>query len=269
MHVERDLNYLQGLWGSALADKKAIWEWIKGELCRILYQPQMVSSSPESEKSHCEHCSRKLMEILEIMNEGENFEAALRKLDLEETGLCGLTEHQKGPYEYYSQKLIGNLETVNEAENKNTFVDEKRCSIPSILIKTVRAVLSWKWGENSNFAYHDSRVKELSPRGLELYKQEYLYLIDTGLENNCAYPLVLRQECKVDLVLSFDFSGDPFLTLNETGKYCTTNHIPFPDLPLELDKPPHDFYVFTKPGAPTVIHFPLFNDCNCIDGECE
>ncbi|XP_007908613.1 cytosolic phospholipase A2 zeta isoform X2 [Callorhinchus milii] len=267
MNVEKDLNYLQGLWGSALADKKAIWEWIKEQLWRIVHQPQLLSSSPESEQSHCEHCSRKLMEILEILNEGENFEAALSKLNLDETELCGLSDHQNRSSEYYCEKLIGNLETVNEAENKNTQVDEKRCLIPSVYMKTMRALVSWNWGENPNFAYHDSRIKELSPRGLELYEQEYLYLIDAGLENNCAYPLVLREERKVDLVLSFDFSaGDPFLTLTEAGKYCTANGIPFPDLPLELDKTPHDFYVFTKPGAPTVVHFPLFNDCNCTDG---
>uniref|UniRef100_A0A4W3HU65 Cytosolic phospholipase A2 zeta-like n=1 Tax=Callorhinchus milii TaxID=7868 RepID=A0A4W3HU65_CALMI len=256
MNVEKDLNYLQGT-----------RKWIKEQLWRIVHQPQLLSSSPESEQSHCEHCSRKLMEILEILNEGENFEAALSKLNLDETELCGLSDHQNRSSEYYCEKLIGNLETVNEAENKNTQVDEKRCLIPSVYMKTMRALVSWNWGENPNFAYHDSRIKELSPRGLELYEQEYLYLIDAGLENNCAYPLVLREERKVDLVLSFDFSaGDPFLTLTEAGKYCTANGIPFPDLPLELDKTPHDFYVFTKPGAPTVVHFPLFNDCNCTDG---
>ncbi|EMP25569.1 Cytosolic phospholipase A2 zeta [Chelonia mydas] len=101
----------------------------------------------------------------------------------------------------------------------------------------------------------------------ELVNNKVFSLVDAGIAINCAYPLVLRQDRKVKLILSFDYGpGDPFKTLKQAAKYCEDNHIPFPKVDenlLQDTDNPSDCYVFRGEGAPTVMHFPLFNKVNC------
>ncbi|KAM9120732.1 cytosolic phospholipase A2 gamma-like [Pangshura tecta] len=100
-----------------------------------------------------------------------------------------------------------------------------------------------------------------------LDKDEVINLIDAGISINSAYPLVLRPERKVKLILSFDFSNkDPFGTIKKTAKYCEANHIPFPKIDPEKLKDtdtPSSCYIFKGKDVPTVMHFPLFNKENC------
>ncbi|KAH1182086.1 hypothetical protein KIL84_009840 [Mauremys mutica] len=101
----------------------------------------------------------------------------------------------------------------------------------------------------------------------ELVKDKVISLVDAGIAINCAFPLVLRPERKVRLILSFDYgSFEPFKTLKQTAKYCKENCIPFPEIDEKLlQEPdnPSDCYIFRGDGAPTVMHFPLFNRVNC------
>ncbi|XP_039359989.1 cytosolic phospholipase A2 gamma-like [Mauremys reevesii] len=102
-------------------------------------------------------------------------------------------------------------------------------------------------------------------------KDKIISLIDSWTAINSAYPLVLRGERKVKLILSFDFSdGDPFETIKKTAKYCETNNIPFPKIDPEKLDPchPSDCYIFKGKDVPIVMHFPLFNIKNC-PGEIE
>uniref|UniRef100_A0A8D0G968 Uncharacterized protein n=1 Tax=Sphenodon punctatus TaxID=8508 RepID=A0A8D0G968_SPHPU len=64
----------------------------------------------------------------------------------------------------------------------------------------------WTWGSNRNFLY---KCREI-PFGA-LTHDGIISLVDAVLSINSAYPLILRPERKVNLILSFDFScGDPF-----------------------------------------------------------
>ncbi|XP_039353522.1 cytosolic phospholipase A2 gamma-like [Mauremys reevesii] len=130
------------------------------------------------------------------------------------------------------------------------------------LWKTVTCIYHWTWGYTNNFLYKDRKAQSTG-----LTNKEFIYLIDAGLAINSAYPLVLRPERKVKLILSFDFSsGDPFETIKKTAKYCETNNIPFPEINPEETKDihnPSDCYIFKGKDVPTVMHFPLFNNKNC------
>ncbi|XP_069036281.1 cytosolic phospholipase A2 gamma-like [Lepisosteus oculatus] len=101
----------------------------------------------------------------------------------------------------------------------------------------------------------------------KLVSEDKIYLIDAGLSINSAYPLVLRRDRGVQLILSFDFSdGDPFMTVTEAAQYCDKNKIPFPTIPAmseEEKKCPSSVYIFKGENTPTVMHFPLFNKDNC------
>ncbi|XP_044840952.1 cytosolic phospholipase A2 gamma-like [Mauremys mutica] len=135
-------------------------------------------------------------------------------------------------------------------------------SVWQLLWKTVTCMCHWTWGWTNNFLYTDRKAQSTG-----LTNEEFICLIDAGLAINSAYPLVLRPERKVKLILSFDFSdGDPFETIKKTAKYCETNNIPFPEINPEetkdIDKP-SDCYIFKGKDVPTVMHFPLFNNKNC------
>nr|XP_006114090.1 cytosolic phospholipase A2 gamma-like [Pelodiscus sinensis]XP_014424488.1 cytosolic phospholipase A2 gamma-like [Pelodiscus sinensis] len=121
---------------------------------------------------------------------------------------------------------------------------------------------NWTWGITNNFLYQTGNVHA---DGLD--KREVFNLIDAGVANNCAYPLVLRPARRVGLILSFDFCIDgSFETLKRASKYCEENQIPFPPIDPEVMKDlanPSSCYIFEGKGTPTVMHFPLFNTKNC------
>ncbi|XP_026502119.1 cytosolic phospholipase A2 gamma-like, partial [Terrapene carolina triunguis] len=131
-----------------------------------------------------------------------------------------------------------------------------------MLSKTTYDLLHWKWGTISNFLYKCSGID--TP---ELVNEKVISLVDAGIAINCAYPLVLRPDRKVKLILSFDYGPfDPFQTLKQAAKYCEENCIPFPKVDEKLLQDPDnpsDCYIFRGEGAPTVMHFPLFNKVNC------
>ncbi|XP_043351696.1 cytosolic phospholipase A2 gamma-like isoform X1 [Dermochelys coriacea] len=131
-----------------------------------------------------------------------------------------------------------------------------------MLSKTTYNLWHWIWGTNSNFLYKYSGIDNL-----ELVNNKVFSLVDAGIAINCAYPLVLRPDRKVKLILSFDYGpSDPFQTLKQAAKYCEKNCIPFPKVDenlLQDTDNPSDCYIFRGEGAPTVMHFPLFNKVNC------
>ncbi|KAG2468675.1 PA24C phospholipase, partial [Polypterus senegalus] len=93
-------------------------------------------------------------------------------------------------------------------------------------------------------------------------KKEFLSLVDAGLAINCAYPLMLQEKRKVDVIISLDYSnGDVFMTLNQAKAYADAYNLPFPPVDKKGQKP-QDCNVYSDASTPTVIHMPLFNDSN-------
>ncbi|XP_043929947.1 cytosolic phospholipase A2 zeta [Protopterus annectens] len=123
-----------------------------------------------------------------------------------------------------------------------------------------------KYKRNSDFvAWRDTDMdafpNQLTPSA------SCLHLIDGGLSINSAFPLVLRPERKVDIILSFDYSWDgPFQVLQLTEQYCAEREIPFPKIDLsnvDVENDLKECYMFVdeeNPHTPIVLHFPLVND---------
>ncbi|KAF7202652.1 cytosolic phospholipase A2 [Nothobranchius furzeri] len=102
-------------------------------------------------------------------------------------------------------------------------------------------------------------------------KSKKIHIVDSGLTYNLPYPLLLRQQRGVDLIISFDFSArpsdssPPFKELLLAEKWARMNKLPFPKIdPRVFDREGlKECYVF-KPrkgerNCPTVIHFVLVN----------
>ncbi|KAM9443724.1 cytosolic phospholipase A2 isoform 1-T2 [Clarias gariepinus] len=102
-------------------------------------------------------------------------------------------------------------------------------------------------------------------------KSKKIHVVDSGLTYNLPYPLILRPQRGVDLIISFDFSArpsdssPPFKELLLAEKWARMNKLPFPRIdPKVFDREGmKECYVF-KPSkgeknCPTVIHFVLVN----------
>ncbi|XP_076435745.1 cytosolic phospholipase A2-like [Babylonia areolata] len=99
---------------------------------------------------------------------------------------------------------------------------------------------------------------------------EHIYMVDAGLTFNSPYPLVLRPQRSVDVILSFDYSGRDsdetlqFQDLLLAKKWAKLNRLPFPPIdPSVVDREGlKEVYVFRDPHdphCPIVLHFPLVN----------
>ncbi|XP_048372431.1 cytosolic phospholipase A2 gamma [Sphaerodactylus townsendi] len=134
----------------------------------------------------------------------------------------------------------------------------------SVVMKTSACISQWKWGTTNNFLY-----KCCGEEVYNLSSERTLSLIDPGMDINTAYPLILRPERNVKLILSFDFSsGNPFETVEKAADHCAKCGIKFPKIDgikPEDKKNPSGCYIFRGRDAPTVMHFPLFNKDNCLD----
>ncbi|XP_041133303.1 cytosolic phospholipase A2-like isoform X1 [Polyodon spathula] len=102
-------------------------------------------------------------------------------------------------------------------------------------------------------------------------KSKKIHVVDSGLTFNLPYPLILRPQRGVDLIISFDFSArpsdssPPFKEILLAEKWAKMNKLPFPKIdPKVFDREGlKECYVF-KPkkgykNCPTVIHFVLAN----------
>ncbi|XP_067895789.1 cytosolic phospholipase A2 zeta-like isoform X2 [Heterodontus francisci] len=112
---------------------------------------------------------------------------------------------------------------------------------------------------NGQTAHLDSAPNHLTPM------DNQLMLVDAGFSINSAFPLALRSQRQIDIMLSFSFSrGSPFKVLKRTEKYCSEHNIPFPRIDVAdiLENSLQECYVFMdekNPKIPIVIHFPLTN----------
>ncbi|KAJ7332344.1 hypothetical protein JRQ81_014524 [Phrynocephalus forsythii] len=104
-------------------------------------------------------------------------------------------------------------------------------------------------------------------------KSKKIHIVDSGLTFNLPYPLVLRPQRGVDMIISFDFSArpsdssPPFKEILLAEKWAKMNKLPFPKIdPYVFDREGlKECYVF-KPknpasdiDCPTIIHFVLAN----------
>ncbi|KAG6927272.1 phospholipase A2 group IVC, partial [Chelydra serpentina] len=239
---EKSMSYLQGLWGSAIGSKTENEKVIKD----IFFS--FFKGEKESYSSSKESCPERIV---------EGFPAPSLEPEVDDMEGSLPSEPAGASPGGFSQDTKNKSITENIKGGVGSVVDFTR-----MWQKTTHGLLTWKWGMNNNFLYKCSALDST-----ELVKDKVISLVDAGIAINCAFPLVLRPERKVKLILSFDYGPfEPFKALKQTAKYCKENCIPFPEIDetlLQEPDNPSDCYIFRGEGAPTVMHFPLFNRVNC------
>ncbi|XP_074917519.1 cytosolic phospholipase A2 gamma-like, partial [Chelonoidis abingdonii] len=260
------------LWGSALgsmdANKKYLIDHLKEKFRKLREHRYAVGKAGTDYTSVLHRSILLLLQELHVRaSAGEDCKRILRQLK-------EVLKEENSKYSYLKcYEMSETLDLKSWEERMLEFAElicifEKELgeyiwSVWQLLWKTVTCICYWTWGHTNNFLYTDSKAQSIG-----LTNKEFIHLINAGIAINSPYPLVLRPERKVKLILSFDFSdGDPFETIKKTAKYCEANNIPFPEINTEEIKDvdnPSDCYIF-KGGkdVPTVMHFPLFNNKNC------
>ncbi|KAM7149939.1 cytosolic phospholipase A2 gamma-like [Macrochelys suwanniensis] len=291
---EKNIGYLQGLWGSALGNMDANKKYLIDTDCTcthcrgVLHLLELHFHASSGEVR--EGIFKQLKEVLKEENSKNSY---LKCCEVHETWdlktgeerivefaqLIRIFEKELGGTDCTSAHCRGvllflelHIHASAGGDCEGIFRQLKDVlkgyiwHLWELVWKTVNCICHWTWGCTNNFLYKSSDAQST---GLSNY--EFIYLIDAGIAINSAYPLVLRPERKVKLILSFDFSdGDPFETINKTAKYCKTNHIPFPKIDIKDPDNLSDCYIFRGKDVPTVMHFPLFNTKNCpVLGEIE
>ncbi|EHB05502.1 Cytosolic phospholipase A2 gamma, partial [Heterocephalus glaber] len=253
---ERDLSFLKGLWGSALASLEEIKNF-------ILEKPPAVVRGAVGH-----HRRRPSVMVLGMYNVWTQSErqppGSLGDDEVSETALRWLAEmaqdwnnvspEDQGKFLEQLVQCFMKLEEHSGLKILDTF---------KVLIKTGVCCFKWEWGTIYNFLYKHGDIEEK-----EMSNRELLHLVDAGFAINSPYPLVLLPARNVQLILSFDFSaGDPFETIRSTAKYCHDHKIPFPLLEeaklKEWSAAPKSCYILKGEKGPVVMHFPLFNIDTC------
>ncbi|KAJ8337139.1 hypothetical protein SKAU_G00383590 [Synaphobranchus kaupii] len=225
--AERDMLYLQGLCGSALADREEIhsyiWQWIKKIF--TLGKEQKAAEKKEKEKEEKE------------TKEGGSFFSRLLGYGKEDE-----EEEDGDSFDDMATEMVESILQLDDCEDY-----KERAKLLLKILAQCKTMLEAELPE-------------------EVLSDEKTHLEDAGLVLNSPYAAALRPDRKVKLILSFDFSaGDPFLTVTQAAEHCKQTGIPFPpvDISEEDRMQPKDFYVFKSENTPTVIHIPLFNMVNC------
>ncbi|XP_068136361.1 cytosolic phospholipase A2 gamma-like [Hyperolius riggenbachi] len=215
----------------------------------------------------CSECTRLKRLLVDISTN-------LRKTDMKE--LVMMQEEVKDQMILTAgHKLKTDPEHIEPKKCKMNFglpsVVEGTCKVGRVLKNILSSLTNWEWGTINGFLY--KWKEEVCP---VLAAKKEISLVDAGLFINAPYPLMLPPHRNVDLILSVDFSsGDPFATLSKTAEYCKEHKIPFPNVEIkETSKQENEkgeiipldcCYIFEGDGkgAPTVMHFPLFNNQTC------
>ncbi|XP_051017849.1 cytosolic phospholipase A2 gamma [Acomys russatus] len=293
---ERDLTFLRGLWGSAIADieevKKFIWDMLMDLIAKLKqnFQPMAAGAGPST---YIETPGKKVdQELLDLaiayVKDHDDPSIKDKLWALQQT--LSAEEDEFGQQKHSWIAEIGQNWNEISPEEKEQFLeylfycfmrtpepdeDEMYSSkswivgllqdVFTFLSKTGICFWRWEWGTVYNFLYKPGNITDET-----MHSREFLHLVDAGYAINTPYPLVLPPVREVHLILSFDFSsGDPLETIRAAADYCQCHAIPFPDVRedqlKEWAQAPASCYVLRGETGPVVMHFTLFNKDNCGD----
>ncbi|XP_073350156.1 cytosolic phospholipase A2 gamma-like [Pagrus major] len=257
---EMDMVQLQDVFGSALADKDTIGDfipsWLTNNAAEYLNVYNALQKLVAMTRSTIQGPAAfsdldKLQKIL-LEDKVNHNESAWRQ--------SRSAEERSGLSKQWSLELLTAVETWSQ--------NLEDIDVSHLIQKVLPLILKWEWGTTANFLYQHQ--DDTVPPYLRL--EETFHLIDAGLMVNTAYPSFLGDKRDIDLIIAPDFSsGSMFRTLTLARDYAAAVKKPFPEINetiLEDRDWPKDCYVFEGKGKePTIVYMPLFNRNNCKDAD--
>ncbi|XP_036423192.1 cytosolic phospholipase A2 gamma-like [Colossoma macropomum] len=266
---EIDMLYLQGLCGSAIADKQEICKQIYEALKRVVTKKIKSTQAEYASVPDVPDAEQALLAFVDLNLSVLKKEDATVHFQTMQYLLKDEDETQLRPEKAsFSMSLLKDYTLQAYSSIADMFKkQDNEDRIWTVILKSMKKTADWIWGTTYDYLYR-MEVEHVHASVLHSKTREYE---DAGLLLNSPYFSVLRKERDIDLIISLDYSsGNPFETVVQTAKRCEDLQIPFPKVvPPPENTIPQDFYVFKGSGnAPTVIHMPLFNAMNCR-GEVE
>ncbi|XP_029633996.1 cytosolic phospholipase A2-like isoform X2 [Octopus sinensis] len=305
-HPEPPLHYLQGIWGSAfcilfkrlLEDKSRkdpvgmIRHDIQMELDKQQLDTNSDSSDDEEEIKQEETLKRRSVVMQHHLSSRKSNEGipknsvetginALNNIDPNDISVRrgsnegdasskdGSDSEKKasGSEGFWTQMLRGLL------ENKNWEVLSTRAGRAGVVHNPMRGLFLNKSYPLSPFtpSIVDDKTDEFDGNfEMANTKEKRLYMVDAGLTFNSPFPLILRPQRGVKLILSFDFSArdsdvaEPFKELLLAEKWARINNLPFPPIDTSVFEKEgmKELYIFRHPDdpyCPVIMHFVLCN----------
>ncbi|XP_078510902.1 cytosolic phospholipase A2 gamma-like isoform X1 [Lissotriton helveticus] len=282
---EPDLSYLQGLWGSAIASIQEIFRITIALLVKILKDPAGNVLAPLLETillprvlppgtstifnlAYITDLNRILALVTNSIGGGDS-----------KPSLLTLINSMSGNEDKSSYKLAKMMaeywDTIDDSAKTDavsilsmTMAQEFNpfpvlfLTLPkevTLLLKTVKSLVTWEWGTTNNFA-----------NKMTINEPSKIYLMDSGVGMMTPFPLAFQSPRNTAFILNFDYWPlDPFMTVTRAEAYCSANNIPFPHVVIpegdELN-PSEACYIFEEANKPLVIHIPLFNKQNSGGG---
>ncbi|KAL3846623.1 hypothetical protein ACJMK2_017598 [Sinanodonta woodiana] len=286
-YEEPPLHFLQGIWGSAfcilfkrlLDDNRRLdpVEMIREEMIKQLEENQADESSDSSE-SDDENSSDTQNRPAKVSN-GENSFSNDDSQDVRGSAVNGNTlsnvrksirrTKNKGYWHTFLKGLF---------ENKNFELLSTRAGRAGLIHNFMRGLSLHQTFPLSPFSpqrsedKQDSRISDDFEAVFEMHPTnvKHMYMVDAGLTFNSPYPVALRPQRCVDIILSFDFSArpsdstPPFKELLLAEKWAGIHMLPFPPIDTSVfdREGMKELYIFkheTDPHCPVVLHFPLVN----------
>uniref|UniRef100_A0A8C5KG40 Phospholipase A2, group IVC (cytosolic, calcium-independent) n=1 Tax=Jaculus jaculus TaxID=51337 RepID=A0A8C5KG40_JACJA len=277
---ERDLTFLRGLWGSALADAEEIKKYILTKTS--IQNTGWIEQPLPYTGAYINGVDEAVLELVIAYVEDPNDPGIQDKLQALQKVLGDervTDERGDGMAQNWSEVSPGQREQFLEylvycftrksgpatytPYTMQTWTRGTLWDIYTFLTKTGTCCWKWEWGTINNFLYEHGNITDEV-----MHSREFLHLVDAGFAINTAYPLVLPPTREVHLILSFDFSaGDPLETIRATADYCHRHGIPFPRVEeaklQEWSRAPASCYILKGETGPVVMHFTLFNTDTC------
>lgn len=209
---EKDMLFIQGLCGSAIADMEEIWKWLK-ELIAELWKTKSLQVDDRQG-------SRVLLKLVELhlcFIRGED--CSLQVTELNEL-LKGKTKWVSFEEDKWSkpEPLVKDKTNTQQLElnNKTMLVCQNFhdwFGFPEILkmiVEVMKLTVQWTWGTHYNFLQNVT-APDVDPK---ILRSDIRHFEDAGLLNNSPFISVLRPERNIDLIISLDFSsGDPMTAI--------------------------------------------------------
>lgn len=138
-------------------------------------------------------------------------------------------------------------------------------NLPSPLDSVVDEVLyKILQGPLHNLRALPSKLRNISYRmpGNPLEHEKWLTLVDAGIACNVPFPVLLRKQRDIDIIIVYDSSAenDSFDTLKCTQDYAISHNMKFPDIDyasMNGDDMVHVFHDKRDSACPVVIYFPM------------
>ncbi|XP_063423775.1 cytosolic phospholipase A2-like [Mytilus trossulus] len=261
-HPEPPLHFLQGIWGSAFCI----------QLKRLLKDDKKVMNECRSSFDEREEMAKELLDDMgnQTDDDSESSESEDdtddKKQNDKRKNKTIKKENKPDKKDHSFWKSV--LGTVFDANSWINSIEGRAAKVHSFM----RGLSLYKVYPFSPFTSINEETADQFDGIFELFPttMKKLYVVDGGLTFNSPYPLLLRPQRQVDLILSFDFSArptddtPPFKEIKIAEHWAHKNNVPFPPIDVNIMEKEgiKECYVFEDrkdPKCPTILHFVLSN----------